>query len=125
MTLYTLADIERLKIERNIKALATALSSYKENTEIRQKAAEALGEIGGVQAVRSLVVGLSKTDMNVHLAIIQALTVRDDALKVVSDLITDPDKKVGERAIEAGIHMAVYKSKNRNKSFDPIKKAIR
>jgi hypothetical protein len=110
MSTHTLTDIEKLKVDRNIEELGAALSNQ-EIPEIRQKAAEALGQIGGAQAVRSLVVRLPETDENVRSAIIQALTACKDSSKIVLELMKDPDEKTQRGAIEAAIYIIGNKNK--------------
>lgn len=87
-------DVQRLKASGKVKGLIRALD-YKKSSDIRKAAAEAIGEVGGGQAVSRLIDALGDTAADVRKAaraalvkigesavepLIAALKVRDDSI---------------------------------------------
>ncbi len=94
----SLVNIGKLAVEPLIAALKN------ENSFIREKAAEALGEIGDTSAVEHLIIALQDKDSIVRLAAVRAVAKLQD-FKIVEPLIAvaseDKDANVRKFAIEA------------------------
>lgn len=71
-------NIEELKEKKDVKGLIKALK-YKGDENVRQKAAEALGEIKDTGAVKPLIKALDDEDIDVRVAAVEALgEIRDE-----------------------------------------------
>ncbi|MGD2143790.1 MAG: HEAT repeat domain-containing protein, partial [Anaerolineae bacterium] len=84
-------DVERLKERGNVDGLIRALS-YEDDAEVRQDAAQALGDLGDQRAVRPLIDALGDDKESVRQAAVTALGHLGDprAMKPLADVLTEP-----------------------------------
>jgi hypothetical protein len=96
------SDVEKMEAKRDIKGLIKALS-YKKDYSIRQRAVQALVNIGGEQTVDTLVATLKDQDSDVRSLAVEALGKIGDA-RALDGLVTavkDQDSYVRRLAVEA------------------------
>ena len=72
MPLFGPPDVEKMKAKRDVNGLIKALN-YKQDSEIRENAAKALGEIGDTRAVKPLSIALHDLNNDVRWSTIKAL----------------------------------------------------
>jgi HEAT repeat protein len=106
MPLFGPPNVENLKAKRNIKGLIKALG-YQEDTTVRSAAAEALGQIGDVEAAEPLIAALKDIDKLVRLRAAQALgrIGNERAVKPLIAALRDDDRLMREAAAEALEHL--------------------
>jgi HEAT repeat protein len=106
MALFGPPNIEKLKSKGDVKGLIKVLTTEKES-DIRSKAAEALGELQDAQAIRTLIAALKDIDKFVRFQAAAALVKIDSknsAVSAVPVFIEAVEKGydwVGSRAIES------------------------
>lgn len=111
MTASTPVEIEQLKAQRDVAALAGTLSQAQDVT-LRKAAAQALGEIKGNEAARALVLALCDDDNTVRVAAGGALRTykSKDLSNTLQAMMVDPDPAAREAAVQGMIELFRQKS---------------
>jgi HEAT repeat protein len=106
MGLFGTPNIEKMKATRDVEGLIKALDYKKgsvdwKDSSVRLAAAQALGEIGGDQALGALLPALKDSDINMRLAAVGALGEAKDerTMYPITDLLYDPDTGVRRAAV--------------------------
>ena len=112
MGLYGLADVEQMKSAQDVEGLIEA-SRSQGNPDVRKAAVEALGLVGGSQAVELLVAALRDPEESVRKAASNALGKVGDAsaVKRLEPLVADENQDVRAAALEAVIRIGGRKQK--------------
>jgi hypothetical protein len=104
-------EIEQFKAQRSIGALSGILSQAPE-ADLRRAAALALGELGGDEAARALVLALCDADDTVRAAAGRALRTfkSKEISKTLQAMMSDPDPAARNAAIQGTLELFRQKS---------------
>ena len=102
MGLFGPPNIEKLKAKRDVKGLVKALR-YPKDTSVCKKAAEALGELGDIGAVKPLIIALKDVEIDVRKAAVEALAQIADIRTVqpLIEILQDVNNSLQRAAAEA------------------------
>jgi hypothetical protein len=111
MDASTSIEIEQLKAQRNVGGLTGTLSQA-QDADLRRAAVQALGELGGTEAARALVLALCDADDEVRAAAGRALrTYKSKELsKTLQDMMSDPDPAASKAAVQGTLELLRQKS---------------